>query len=412
MKQSCKLVDALIGAAILAACSGGNGVAPSTPTGATSSSQAPPEQIKPGSGVAEFLYVTSGASSSEGSVSAYAINSGSGALTQVYGSPFGAGNGAEGVAVAPTTGTFAYVANTGSDYGAGSVSAYTINPSSGALTQVAGSPFGAGNYPQQVAVFKGKFVYVANAGDYYGAGSVSGYTINPGSGALTQVPGSPFGAGSNPVGVATDPTGKFVYVTNNVVNSGGSVYAYAINPASGALTQVYGSPFGTGRDPTSVAFDPKGKFLYVPDEGDNNVSAYTINPSSGALTQVAGSPFGANSHPFSVAVDPKGAFVYVTNHSGADSVSAFTINPSSGALTQVAGSPFGAGPDPAGVAIDRGSKFLYVANSGGHSVSAYTINASSGALTQVYGSPFATEGFPVDVATCRVIDGTCKGRSL
>jgi hypothetical protein len=35
------------------------------------------------------------------------------------------------------------------------------------------------------------------------------------------------------------------------------------------------------------------EFAYVANESSNNVSAYTINPTSGALTPVTGSPFGA-----------------------------------------------------------------------------------------------------------------------
>jgi 6-phosphogluconolactonase len=57
--------------------------------------------------------------------------------------------------------------------------------------------------------------------------------------------------------------------------------------------------------PTSVAVDPSGKFAYVANAGDNTVSGYTINPATGALTAIAGSPFAEGAEPFSVAVDPK-----------------------------------------------------------------------------------------------------------
>ena len=46
---------------------------------------------------------------------------------------------------------------------------------------------------------EGKFAYVANLG----SNNVSAYTIDANTGALTMVAGSPFGAGSKPVGVAT-----------------------------------------------------------------------------------------------------------------------------------------------------------------------------------------------------------------
>jgi hypothetical protein len=75
---------------------------------------------------------------------------------------------------------------------------------------------------------------------------------------LTQVPGSPYAAGTVPNTVAVDPSGKFVYVANECAvdfcASGiGSVSAYAINSASGALTPVIGSPFAAGVRPKSLA---------------------------------------------------------------------------------------------------------------------------------------------------------------
>jgi DNA-binding beta-propeller fold protein YncE len=93
------------------------------------------------------------------------------------------------------------------------------------------------------------------------------------------------------------------------------------------------------------------EFAYVANESSNNVSAYTINPTSGALTPVTGSPFGAGSVPHAVAVDPKGKFVYVVNTAG-NNVSGYKIK-SNGALTPLPGSPFEAGSGPGGIATCR-----------------------------------------------------------
>jgi 6-phosphogluconolactonase (cycloisomerase 2 family) len=81
-----------------------------------------------------------------------------------------------------------------------SVCAYTINASSGTLTQVGGSPFATGSsLPYDIGIdATGKFLYVAN----YGNANVSGYTINSSTGALSAVRGSPFTAGASPRGVA------------------------------------------------------------------------------------------------------------------------------------------------------------------------------------------------------------------
>jgi DNA-binding beta-propeller fold protein YncE len=65
--------------------------------------------------------------------------------------------------------------------------------------------------------------------------------------------------------------------------------------------------------PYGIAVDPMGKFVYVANQRGSNVSAYTINPSTGALAAVSGSPFAAGSTAEGVAVDPMGKFLYVAN---------------------------------------------------------------------------------------------------
>jgi len=53
-----------------------------------------------------------------------------------------------------------------------------------------------------------------------------------------------------PFAIAIDPTGTFAYVTNEYANN---VSTYNVNPTSGALTQVQGSPFATGENPWAIA---------------------------------------------------------------------------------------------------------------------------------------------------------------
>jgi hypothetical protein len=238
----------------------------------------------------------------------------------------------------PLRAQFAYVAN----FNSNNVSGYAIDPSTGALTAIAGSPFAAGSFPRWVAVDpSGKFVYVVNEGDK----NVSGYTIDPSTGALTAIAGSSFTTGGDPRSMAVDPSGKFAYVADFI----GNVLGYTIDPSTGALTTIAGSPFAAGQGPQSVAVDPSGKFAYVANLG-GGVSGYTIGPTTGALTPIAGSPFAAGNGPNIGAVDPSGTVAYVTNFSG-NNVSGYTIDPSTGALTAIAGSPFAAGGEPFSVAF-------------------------------------------------------------
>ncbi len=345
----------------------------------------------------EFAFVAN-----EGShnVSGFSINTTTGALTPVAGSPFAAGTDPTSVAV-DATGRFAYVANQNYSAKSGSVSAYAISASTGVLTAVSGSPFASAGEPYGMAVDPaGKFAYVPNV---Y-SDSVSAYTIDQTTAALTSIAGSPFATtgGSEPEGVTVDPTGRFVYVPDSGSNN---VSAYTIT-ATGALTAVPGSPFKAGTTPQgvlNVAVDPAGKFLYVTGDHADAVSAYTINAGSGALTAVAGSPFATGTGPEAVAIDPTGKFAYVAN-AGSNNVSAYTINAASGALAPLTGSPYPAATGPQGAAVDPTGKFLYVPNAGVGTISGYSISAATGALTPLAGSPFAAGGTtPFGIAVTSLI---------
>src|SRR5215468_5609610 len=84
------------------------------------------------------------------------------------------------------------------------------------------------------------FAYVANTL----SNAVSVYSIDATTGALTQV--SVAATGSMPTSVAIDPSSRFAYVANGAENSGiPSISAYTIDPTTGILTEVGGSPFPT-----------------------------------------------------------------------------------------------------------------------------------------------------------------------
>lgn len=340
-----------------------------------------------------------------GNVSAYTMDGTTGVLTPVPGSPFTTGLGPQGVTVDPL-GRFTYVANLQSN----NVSAYTIDPATGALAEVFGSPFSSGGIaPRTVAIDpSGQFAYVANVN----SNNVAAFTIDPASGALAPVPGSPFAAGTAPLGVVVHPAGQFVYVANcgsfacQGANAG-SISAYAIDPTSGALTQIIGSPFAAGTTSLWVTVDPSGQFAYATNLRSNNVSAYSVDPATGALSEMMGSPFSAGLDPVVVAVDPTGQFAYVSNcgneslgclASSPGNVSAYTIDATTGALSPVNGSPFAAGTTSVFVTVAPTGQFVYVANRDTNDVSAFVIDAMTGALTPVTSSPFLAGSFPLAVA--------------
>ncbi len=369
--------------ATLAACGAGGGgdgsAAASSPANLTAAAQPP-------SNVAGFAYV---ANQGSDNVSGYTIDAATGVLSEVAGSPFAAGTSPESISVDPS-GKFIYVANFGSAIASGNVSAYTIDASTGALSEVAGSPFAAGTQPVSVAVEpSGRFAYVANNV----SGNISAYRIDATTGALTSI-GAAVAAGFRPNAITVDPSGKFAYVANFIGDFSGNVSAYTVDAGTGALSEVAGSPFAAGLDPQSVTVDPLGRFAYVANRQSANVSAYTIAAGTGALQEIAGSPFAGGIQLF---VDPSGRFAYVAT---GGNVLAYTINTSTGALAGIGA--FAAGTSPYSVTVDSSGKFAYVANRGGNDISAYAIDPVSGALVSV-GPPVAAGTRPTSITTTRTI---------
>jgi 6-phosphogluconolactonase len=291
----------------------------------------------------------------------------------------------QSIAVDPT-GKFAYVANTGCPSAfAGSVSMYTINPTSGALASIAtiqapcAPPPSPGSCaPYSVAVDpSGKFAYVANEGGFAPT-SISMYAINATTGALTAT--DLIAAEGRAVSVTVHPSGKFAYVadvSNGFPGENNNLSMYNINATTGALTSI--GTIATELSPSSIAIDPSGKFAYVTNFGSNGVSMYTINGTIGTLMSIG--PIAVGASPTSVAVDPSGKFAYVTN-SGSNNVSMFTVNATTGVLITSTGT-IAAELSPSSIAIHPSGKFAYVTNSGSNSVSMYSIDAATGGLTLI-----------------------------
>jgi 6-phosphogluconolactonase len=285
----------------------------------------------------QFLYV---ANSQSASVSTYGIGTG-GVLT-----PDISGTGSPASTGAVTNQPFSLVIDPAGPYlyvgSADSIPSGVIEGFSltaGALGGLSASPYPAGATPYGIAVDStDTYVYVANVFD----GTVDSYSIGAG-GNLTALSASPDFTLSNPRAVATYPTttGQFVYVTDNVANT---VQEYSYDN-TGTLTPV-GSAYNVGSTPQGIAIDPTGSFLYVSNSGngtptatDGTVSAFTINATTGALIAVAGSPFTASgtpstSTPTALAVDPSGHYLYVAN-GDAGTISVFTIAAGTGVLGTV-----------------------------------------------------------------------------
>src|SRR5581483_9209388 len=242
-----------------------------------------------------YLYVTT-----YSGIQGYSIDSSSGMLTAIAGGPW---TGCSYTTVAVSSGSLYQ--------GCGrSVYAYQINSGTGALTAVAGSPFSnptTSNGWSTALDGKGRFLYVANQESNNGT-SVSAYTVDGTTGVLTLVTGSPFATGQIysgtyvlPVSMAEEPTGTFVYVAT-AENGSSVVNAFVIDQATGALTGAPGAGFATGYYAQDPVVDPSGRFLYVGVPGNYQVSGASLDMVTGNLTGLSGSPYYASGPAVALAI--------------------------------------------------------------------------------------------------------------
>jgi 6-phosphogluconolactonase len=340
-----------------------------------------PGQPAVAAGPKQVAYVVNNANTA-GTVTAFGIDANNGALSAVAGSPFATEANPNGMAVHPSA-KFAYVVNSASN----SISAYSINASTGGLVAL-GSPVPATGFPRHAAIdASGTFLYVTQSS----SNSIAGYRIAS-NGALSSLgaafPSASANASGQPTAIAAEPGGKYVYVLHLVSSE---ISGYSINATTGALTSI-AAPLATGSSPEALAIDPGGKFAYVANFFSNTVSMYSINVANGALTSLGTAP--AVGGPRGIAIVPSGKYAYVANGSR-QTGTAFSIA-TDGTLTSLGAFP--TGDLPRAVAVDPLGKFLYVANQASEDISRYSINAATGALTSL-GAPLAAGPIPFHMVT-------------
>src|SRR5713101_1316915 len=327
----------------------------------------------------------------KGSVLLLHINGATGAITMGAQTPQVQDTTPTGLALLPSK-KFLYAVNSF----ANTISIFNV-ASDGTLT-LTGTPTQAGGSSPNAAVIdpSGKYLLVTNNL----TDSVSVFSIDSGSGALSPV-GSPVPANANPAEILITPSGKFVYVTNPGI---GMVTAFTFS--NGVLTEVKpGSPFFSGAGAFGLAVDGSERFLYVanptasnppPSSTTGNVSGFNIDPSTGALSKILGSPFTATNGngPSAVAVDPSGRFVYATTPGSSFSVWCFAITPANGQLVAATNSPFSLTAGGLFAVFDPSGNYLYIGSQDAKGIAGYTYDPSTGAPTAITGSPFSTIAAP------------------
>jgi 6-phosphogluconolactonase (cycloisomerase 2 family) len=296
-----------------------------TPIGMTSPSPGGMMVTSPGGG---FLIV-SGETNTGSTLSVYSVNSDTGALTAVS-TLATAGLTAGYLAMSPqgflfVSGTGAPDFPLGTPGYKGVLVTYQFDASTGTLTQT-GTPLTLSINSLAVRP-DGKFLYVVS-GDFGSntpvTATLTAYAIDGTTGALTAGPvlswTTSYDNTTNPGStIGMDALGRYLYLASeqgDINYAAATVLPYAIDAASGALT-----PVGTGTPVASNAqamvTDPSGRYLYVLNDlnsgpTQDTVLAMAIDQSSGVVSPL-GSPLETGGQALQIMCDPSGQFLYASS---------------------------------------------------------------------------------------------------
>ncbi len=310
------------------------------------------------------------------------------------------GTGASSVTIHPAR-RFAFVTN-GSNgvpggatsVAANSVSVYALDAVTGAISGPIDSKPANGNPISVVVHPSGKLVYVVNEVRFgTTVGNISVYSVDATTGALTPQGTSADLLGPPATAIAFTPSGRFALVTYIPAPTGSTTYfdtveAYSVDAATGLLTGPVSGAL-TGDNPWAVAVTPDGKSAYVASLGTqgsvNDLTRYAIDPTSGSLTRRDSMYLGGE--PASLAIDPEGRFLYAARQQvdNNQNLFVFGIDGASGALSALTNVLTSNGSGPIAVVADPQAQFVYATGDG--AIVPYVLDAATG--TVVAGTPSA-----------------------
>ena len=316
------------------------------------------------------------------------------------------------LAVHPS-GRFLYAVAETSNYEgtkSGFVSAFAISSATGKLTLL-NQVSSRGGSPCHISLDKtGQYVLVAN----YRGGSVATFPVLADgrlgeATAFVQHEGHGVNKerqeGPHAHWMGISPDNRFALAADLGLDE---LVIYHFDPAKGSLAPNT-PPFATvnpGAGPRHAAFHPSGRFVYLLNEMQSTIVAFSYDAQGAilrTLQQVSTLPDdypGASTNTTAeIAVHPSGKFLYASNR-GHDSIAVFAINPAAGTLALVTRVPT-QGQKPRNFAVDPTGAYLLSANQDSDTIVVFRIDPQTGDLTPTgqvleVPSPVCVQFLPVD----------------
>lgn len=269
----------------------------------------------------------------------------------------------------------------------GAVTAFAIDASTGALTQLNRRPSGGRGPCHVVLDATGRCALVAN----YGSGSVASLPIGPdgrlGPAASTiQHTGSSVNtrrqSGPHAHSVNLDAANRFAFAADLGADKV-FIYRFDAKKATLAPHDPPAAKLAPGAGPRHFAFAPGGRFAYVINELNSTVTAFAYDAAAGTLREVQTvttlpPDFEGSNSTAEVQVHPSGRFLYGSNR-GHDSLAIFAVDPKTGRLKAV-GHESVRGRTPRNFGIDPTGQYVLAANQKTNNVVVFRIDQTSGHL--------------------------------
>ena len=272
----------------------------------------------------------------------------------------------------------------------GGLSAFGIDKESGKLTLINQSATSGGG-PCHVSVDKtGSVATISN----YGSGSIGSYAIKADGSLSPEVsfyqhegssvdPGRQKGPHAHSVNFS--PDNRFAFACDLGLDK---VLIYKVDTASGRLTPN-DPPFAktpAGGGPRHLAFHPSGKYVYVNNEMGMSETAFAYDADKGVLTEIETvstlpeADRGKTGYSTAeTVVHPNGRVVYVSNRTH-DTIAVFACDPATGKLTLLQNVP-AEGEVPRNICLDPTGKWLVAAHQNSATAALFKVDQDSGRLT-------------------------------
>lgn len=268
----------------------------------------------------------------------------------------------------------------------GRVTAFSIDPSSGVLTELNGVK-SQGDGPCYVSVdATGRYVFVAN----YGSGSIAALPIQA-DGKLGEASSMVQYEGTGPNEARQKgPHAHSIRQmpkTNLVLSADlgtDKLMIFKFDPATGKLSpnQPAFLKVAPGAGPRHFAFHPNGGLIYVNGEMASNVTAFAFDPKRGTVRDLGAvstlpADFKADTSTAETVVHPNGKFAYVSNR-GHDSIAVFAVDKGNGRRLKPAGHVKSGGQTPRNFNIDPTGSWMLVGNQRTNDVHVFRIDKKTG----------------------------------